>query len=88
MIWSYALENSDRVLLLLLQHTGLFALSMLLAVITGLVLGALIASPALQRFAGPVLSATAATQAIPPVAVIALAFLFAGIGALPVILAL
>ncbi|HBS03346.1 MAG TPA: ABC transporter permease [Leptospiraceae bacterium] len=61
---------------------------MVLAVITGLVLGALVASPALQRYSRTVLSISAATQAIPPVAVIALAFLFAGIGALPVILAL
>ncbi len=88
MIWDYALENADRVSFLLLQHLGLFALSMVLAVITGLVLGALVASPALQRYSRTVLSISAATQAIPPVAVIALAFLFAGIGALPVILAL
>jgi len=87
-IWDYALENSDRVIFLLLQHLGLFAVSMVLAVVTGLILGALVASPVLQRYSGAVLSVSAATQAIPPVAVIALAFLFAGIGALPVILAL
>lgn len=88
MIWTYTLDNLDRVLFLLLQHMGLFGISMVLAVLTGIVLGALIASPVLERFSGSVLSLTAATQAIPPVAVIAMAFLFAGIGALPVILAL
>ncbi|MCB1303804.1 MAG: ABC transporter permease [Leptospiraceae bacterium] len=84
----YGLENTDRVALLLLQHVELFAVSMLLAIATGLILGALIASPRFHRHASAVLSVLSATQAVPPVAVIALAFLFAGIGALPVILAL
>tara|TARA_Y100001937_G_scaffold90686_1_gene122771 strand:- start:75971 stop:76600 length:630 start_codon:yes stop_codon:yes gene_type:complete len=87
-ILSYGIENIDRVAYLLFQHIGLFGFSLGLAVITGLVLGSIVASPALERYSSSVLSFSAATQAIPPVAVIALAFLFAGIGAVPVILAL
>jgi osmoprotectant transport system permease protein len=84
----YAVENADRIAFLIQQHLLLVGLSMAGAVITGLTLGGLIATPVLYRFRDGVLSISAAAHAIPPVAVIAVAFLFAGIGARPVIVAL
>ena len=56
MILSYGIENIDRVAYLLFQHIGLFGFSLGLAVITGLVLGSIVASPALERYSSSVLS--------------------------------
>jgi len=85
----YALENLDQLAYLTAQHLALFGFSMLAALLLGLGIGIFVTRPGGDPRLGRIaLSLTGALQAVPPVAVIALAFLFAGIGAAPAILAL
>ncbi len=86
--WSFLLENQDQVGLLTAQHLGLFALSLALASVPGIAIGILAARPEHPDLGRWLLSFTGAAQAVPSVAVIALAFLVLGVGALPAVLAL
>ncbi len=84
----FLIEHKSRVALLLMQHLYLFLISMLFALIIGISIALLVTRPGKERIGGLILSLTAATQSIPPVAVIAVVFIFVGVGGLPSIIAL
>lgn len=84
----YLSENPGQLRLLVLQHLGLFALSLLPAALVGIALGLAAADPGRPRLGRILLSLSGAAQALPSVAVIALAFLAVGIGARPALIAL
>ena len=79
--WSYILEK-------LWQHFYIFLISWTIAIIVGVLLGIFITRPGKEKAGKVVLSITGAAQAVPSIAVIALIFIFLGIGALPAIVAL
>jgi len=79
--WSYILEK-------LWQHFYIFLISWTAAIIVGVLLGIFITRPGKEKAGKVVLSITGAAQAVPSIAVIALIFIFLGIGALPAIVAL
>lgn len=79
--WSYILEK-------LWQHFYIFLISWSIAIIVGVLLGIFITRPGKEKAGKVVLSITGAAQAVPSIAVIALIFIFLGIGALPAIVAL
>ncbi len=85
---TYILENSDKVVLLTGQHIFLFAVSMAAALVIGIALSIYSTRPGKERIGTLIISVTGASQAIPPLAVIALIFIFVGIGAVPSIIAL
>ncbi len=84
----YATRNAHSILSATTRHFTLFAISMLFAIIIGVGLSIVITREGRERFGKVVLSITAAAQAVPSVAVVALAFLFIGIGERPAIVAL
>ena len=81
-------ENQGHLFLLLGQHLFLLFASIIPAAAIGLGLGVLAARPEHRRRGRIILSVCGAAQAVPSVAIIALAFLFVGIGALPALIAL
>ncbi len=84
----YATRNSQAIFVSIGRHFFLFAISMLFAIIIGVALSILITREGHERFGKIILSITGAAQAVPSVAVVALAFLFIGIGVRPAIVAL
>lgn len=88
MIIQYISENHDQILYLLYQHVYLFSFSTLAAVITGIALSLYVTREGKEKIGNIIMTFTATLQAVPPVAVVALVFLFVGIGAKPAIIAL
>ena len=84
----FIIEQKSSIALLLMQHLYLFFISMLIALIIGISVSLLIARPGRERRGRLILSLTAAAQSVPPVAVIAVVFIFVGVGGLPSIIAL
>lgn len=84
----YITDNTPQVLLLFGQHFVLFAVSMFFAILTGISLAIYVTAPGNEKKGNMVVSITSAAQAVPPLAIVALAFIFVGIGAAPSIIAL
>jgi osmoprotectant transport system permease protein len=84
----FLIEQKGRIALLLIQHLYLFLISMLFALMIGVSVALLVTRPHKERIGSFILSLTAATQSIPPIAVIAIVFIFVGVGGLPAIIAL
>lgn len=87
-ILEYLSTHSDVVLTALTIHFLLFLVSIVLATILGLALSIYITGEGRERIGQVLLVVTGAAQAVPSIAVVALAFLFVGIGARPAIIAL
>jgi len=87
-LFSYLFENIPYILEKTWEHLYLFLISWSLAVITGIFIGVLSTRGGNEKIGRIVLSITGATQAVPSTAVIALVFIFMGIGALPATFAL
>lgn len=79
--WSYILEK-------LWQHFYIFLISWAFAIVAGILLGIFVTRSGKEKIGKVVLSISGAAQAIPSIAVIALIFVFLGIGALPAMVAL
>ena len=84
----YISENTGQILLLFGQHFYLFIVSTVFAIAIGIGLAIYVTAPGNEKTGGRVVSITGAAQAVPPIAIIALAFIFVGIGATPSIIAL
>lgn len=84
----FIIEQKSRIALLLMQHLYLFFISMLFALIIGISIALLITRPGREGSGSIILSLAAAAQSVPPVAVIAVVFIFVGVGGLPSIIAL
>lgn len=87
-LFSYFFENIPYILEKTWQHFYLFLISWSIAVVTGIFIGIISTRPGKEKIGRGVLAVTGATQAVPSTAVIALVFIFMGIGALPAMFAL
>jgi osmoprotectant transport system permease protein len=86
--FSYMAENPDYVLEKLGEHFYLFVVSWLIAVAVGLGIAILSTRPGREKAGRVLLSVTGAAQAVPSIAVIAIVFIFLGIGSTPAVFAL
>ncbi len=87
-VLEYMVENSGYIMEKFLEHVFIFLASWSMAVVAGVAIGIFVTRPGHRRAGNLVLSITGATQAVPSIAVIALVFLFMGIGAPPAVVAL
>jgi osmoprotectant transport system permease protein len=87
-IVEYLSENSGAVAFATWQHFYLFLISMIISTIIGVALSILITSEGREKLGYFLLTVTGAAQAVPSVAVVALVFIFVGIGAKPAIISL
>ena len=70
------------------QHLYLFGISWAAAVFVGLIIAIVSTRPGRRKIGRTILSITGAAQSVPSIAVIAVVFIFMGIGALPALFAL
>ncbi|SHE54400.1 osmoprotectant transport system permease protein [Marinitoga hydrogenitolerans DSM 16785] len=87
-LFSYFINNFDVVMQRTLEHLFIFFISWILSVVVGVFIGIYITREKRKRYTNLALTITGITQSIPSVAVIALIFLFMGIGKLTAIIAL
>jgi osmoprotectant transport system permease protein len=87
-LYLYIINNINNMLTLLWQHFYLFFISILIALVVGLLLSILASRDGKEGINTLLISITGACQAVPSIAVIAFAFIFVGIGAAPAIIAL
>lgn len=87
-IFSFLLQQPYYVLDKLWQHFYIFLFSWSIAVVIGIAIGIFATRPGREKLGRGVLSVVGAAQAVPSAAVIALVFLFTGIGPIPAIISL
>jgi len=85
---NYFLENYNKILRLSLQHFWLFIISLIIAIIIGVTLSIIATEEGREKMGQVIISITGAAQAVPSIAVIALVFIYVGIGAVPAIISL
>jgi osmoprotectant transport system permease protein len=86
--FSYVSQNLGYMGIKALEHLYLFAISWALAIVVGMLIGIYVTRPGRERGGRVALIITGMAQAVPSIAVIALVFIFMGIGAAPAIFAL
>jgi osmoprotectant transport system permease protein len=86
--FSYFVTHSDLIADAIIRHFLLFLISMAFAIAVGIFLSIVITREGHEKVGQVILSITGASQAVPSVAVIALVFLFIGIGMKPALVAL
>lgn len=84
----YLARNTGQILAALAVHFMLFLVSILIATVAGVAIGIYVTGDRRGRVGRIVLSIMGACQSVPSVAVVALVFLFVGIGVRPAIIAL
>jgi len=87
-ILAYIAKNQYLVFTATWQHWYLFAVSTLFAILIGLFIGIFVTGEGREKIGRLVLTITGAAQAVPSIAVVALVFIFVGIGFTPAIIAL
>ncbi|MBM7559709.1 ABC transporter permease [Marinitoga litoralis] len=87
-IFSYFIDNFNIVIERTIEHLIIFLISWSLSVIFGVIIGIYITRKKRRKYTNLALSITGITQSVPSIAVIALIFLFMGIGKLTAITAL
>lgn len=85
---NYFLENFNKILRLSLQHFYLFIISLIIAIIIGVTLSIIATEEGREKMGQVIVSITGAAQAVPSIAVVALVFIYVGIGAVPAIISL
>lgn len=85
---NYFLENYNKILSLSFQHFRLFIISLIIAIIIGIILSIIATEEGREKLGKVIISITGAAQAVPSIAVIALVFIYVGIGATPTIISL
>ena len=85
---NYFLENFNKILSLSLQHFCLFIISLIIAIVIGVILSIMATEEGREKIGKIIVSIAGAAQAIPSIAVIALVFIYVGIGAVPAIISL
>jgi len=85
---NYFLENYNKIFRLSLQHFWLFIISLIIAIIVGVILSIIATEEGREKIGKVIVSITGAAQAVPSIAVIALVFIYVGIGATPAIISL
>src|SRR6056297_1024800 len=84
----YIAINYTEIGIAVWKHFYLFAISMFFSVLIGISLSIFITAEGREKIGRILLAVTGAAQAVPSVAVVALVFIFVGIGAKPAIIAL
>ncbi|NLY88956.1 MAG: ABC transporter permease [Firmicutes bacterium] len=87
-ILTYFLQNQARILTSTWEHFYLFAVSTFLSVVIGIFTGIFVTGEGRERIGRILLTITGAAQAVPSMAVVALVFIFVGIGFAPAVIAL
>ena len=85
---NFFLENYNKILSLSLQHFYLFIISLIIAIIIGVTLSIIATEEGREKIGKVIVSITGAAQAVPSIAVVALVFIYVGIGAVPAIISL
>lgn len=85
---SFFLENYNKILSLSLQHFYLFIISLIIVIIIGVTLSVIATEEGREKIGKVIVSITGAAQAVPSIAVVALVFIYVGIGAVPAIISL
>jgi osmoprotectant transport system permease protein len=86
--FQYLVRNWPDVTTKITQHLGMVGVAVVLSLVVGLGLGIAVSRPRLQKIGRAVIGITGAAQAVPSVAVIALMFVYTGIGPRTAIIAL
>ncbi len=86
--FSYIAQNWNYIGIKALEHLYLFAASWAISIVVGMMIGIYVTRPNRERGRRIALTITGMAQAVPSIAVIALVFIFMGIGAAPAIFAL
>lgn len=86
--FTYVAENLGYMGIKTMEHLYLFASSWAIAIVVGMAIGIYVTRPGKEKSGRIALSITGIAQAVPSIAVIALVFLFMGIGPAPAIFAL
>ncbi|MCF7936280.1 MAG: ABC transporter permease [Synergistales bacterium] len=84
----YISSHSGQITTAIWQHIYLFAISLSISIVIGMALSIFITAEGREKIGKFVLAITGAAQSVPSVAVVALVFIFVGIGAPPAIIAL
>lgn len=87
-IFEFLLKEPERLLTLTVQHLYIVFLALILAILTGIVLGIFVTRGRYKRIGRAVVAITGTLQSIPSVAVIALIFVYTGIGVKTAVIAL
>jgi len=87
-LFDYYRFNMEYFLIKLGEHMSIFALSWAMAIAVGLLIAIASTRPGRMKIGNALLTVTGFSQAVPSIAVIALVFIFTGIGFRPAVLAL
>jgi len=81
-------ENFNKIMELFVEHFFLFLFSIIITTIIGVSLSIIATEEGREKIGKTILSITGAAQAVPSIAVIALVFIYVGIGKTPTIISL
>ena len=87
-ILSYYLNNFDRIISALEVHIFIFSVSLTFSIIIGISISIFVTQEGRKKIGRIILSVMGAAQSVPSLAIIALIFIFVGIGVKPAIIAL
>lgn len=88
MLIEYLIENQTEVLRMIWQHFYLFFSSTFVAILAGIAISIVATKEGWEKAGSVLLTVSGMAQAVPSIAVVALVFLFVGIGVKPAIIAL
>jgi osmoprotectant transport system permease protein len=87
-LFQYITENFNKIMELFIEHFFLFLFSIIITTIIGVSLSIIATDEGKEKMGKLILSITGAAQAVPSIAVIALVFIYVGIGKTPTIISL
>jgi len=87
-ILSYYLNNFDRIISALEVHILIFSVSLTFSIIIGISISIFVTQEGRKKIGRIILSVMGAAQSVPSLAIIAIIFIFVGIGVKPAIIAL
>jgi osmoprotectant transport system permease protein len=85
---AYIFKHTNEITMLIVQHITIFLISIVPAIFVGVALSIMATREGKEKQGNRVLTITAAAQSVPSVAVVAIVFIFVGVGALPAVIAL
>ena len=86
--FQYYSENFNKIVGLFLEHFLMFFISLIIAIVIGVTLSIIATQEGREKIGKIIISLTGAAQAVPSIAVIALVFIYVGIGKFPAIISL
>jgi len=85
---AYIFKHTNEITVLTVQHITIFLISIVPAIFVGVALSIMATREGKEKQGNRLLTITAAAQSVPSVAVVAIVFIFVGVGALPAVIAL